>query len=64
MKRFNILFLTLIFTVSGFSQSSGQIQNPEPQREAGQRNVLQLAVDPISTVRVGFIGLGNRGTGQ
>ena len=63
MKRFNILFLTLIFTVSGFSQSSGQIQNPEPQREAGQRNVLQLAVDPISTVRVGFIGLGNRGTG-
>ena len=63
MKHFNILFLALIFTVSGFAQLSGQTQNTEPPREKGQKSVLQLAVDPIPTVRVGFIGLGNRGTG-
>ncbi|HBG80809.1 MAG TPA: glycosyl hydrolase, partial [Porphyromonadaceae bacterium] len=63
MKHFNILFLALIFTVSGFAQPSGQTQNTEPPREKGQKSVLQLAVDPIPTVRVGFIGLGNRGTG-
>ena len=63
MKRFNTLFLVLVFTVSGFAQPSGQIQHPEPPREKGQRDVLRLAVDPIPTVRIGFIGLGNRGTG-
>ena len=60
MKHFNLLFLALIFSVSGFAQPSGQMQNPEPPREKGQRSMLQLAVDPIPTVRVGFIGLGNR----
>lgn len=62
MKHFNLLLLTLIVTVSGFAQPYGQVQNPEPPREKGQRNVLQLAVDPIPTIRIGFIGLGNRGT--
>ena len=33
----------------------------EPQRIEGQQNVLQLAVDPIENVRIGFIGLGMRG---
>lgn len=34
-----------------------------PQRPAGQESVLRLAAEPIDTVRVGFVGLGMRGTG-
>ena len=37
------------------------VELKEPKRPAGQENVLQLAVDPIPTVRIGFIGVGNRG---
>ena len=33
----------------------------EPERIEGQKSVLQLAVDPIPVVRMGFIGLGMRG---
>ncbi len=33
----------------------------EPERVEGQKSVLQLAVDPIPVVRMGFIGLGMRG---
>ena len=34
-----------------------------PVREEGQKDVLELAVEPMETVRVGFIGLGMRGQG-
>ena len=34
----------------------------EPERIEGQKSVLQLAVDPIPVVRIGFIGLGMRGS--
>ncbi|RNC65795.1 gfo/Idh/MocA family oxidoreductase [Proteiniphilum sp. X52] len=37
------------------------IELKEPKRPAGQENVLRLAADPIPTVRIGFIGVGNRG---
>lgn len=33
-----------------------------PARPAGQESVLGLAADPIDTVRVGFVGLGMRGS--
>ena len=33
----------------------------EPQRQEGQKSVLQFTVDPIENVRIGFIGLGMRG---
>lgn len=33
----------------------------EPERIEGQKSVLQFSVDPIDTVRIGFIGLGMRG---
>ena len=36
---------------------------PEPPRPAGQKDVLELRCDPIDTVRIAFIGLGNRGSG-
>ena len=32
-----------------------------PKREKGQKSALRLAVDPIKTVRIGFVGLGMRG---
>ena len=33
----------------------------EKQRPAGQKDVIELACDPIDTVRIGIIGLGMRG---
>ena len=39
------------------------IEIPVPERPAGQESVLGLTVDPIETVRIGFIGLGMRGGG-
>ncbi len=35
----------------------------EPKREEGQKDVLELACEPLDTVRIGFIGLGMRGQG-
>jgi len=34
---------------------------PEPPRPQGQTDALELACEPIPTVRVGFVGLGMRG---
>ncbi len=39
----------------------GVITFDVPAREPGQESVLGLRVDPIPTVRIGFIGLGMRG---
>ena len=33
-----------------------------PAREPGQESALGMACDPIDTVRVGFVGIGGRGT--
>ncbi len=45
--------------------SLGEAQElfPEPIRPEGQTDVIELACDPIETVRIGFIGLGMRGSG-
>ena len=40
----------------------GVIVFNEPKPSAGQQDMLQFAADPIDTVRVGFIGLGMRGS--
>ncbi len=48
---------------AGYRTIDGTIVFDEPARAAGQRSVLQLAVDPIPVVRTGFIGLGMRGPG-
>ncbi len=48
------------------SKKSGGVKIIEtvvPERPAGQKDVIGLTVDPIDTVRVGFIGLGMRGPG-
>ena len=36
---------------------------PTPVRPEGQTDVIELRCDPIDTVRIGFIGLGMRGSG-
>ena len=40
----------------------GMIVLRTPEREPGQEPALQLACEPIDTVRVGFIGIGDRGS--
>jgi predicted dehydrogenase len=66
MQLFLKLCLLSIITVSVSCVNTKQyevkmIELKEPKRPAGQENVLQLAVAPIPTVRIGFIGVGNRG---
>ena len=46
-----------------YSYVKGQIVLETPDRGPGQQNALGLTADPIKTVRVGFVGIGNRGTG-
>ena len=41
----------------------GMIELRTPDREPGQVSALQLACDPIDTVRIGFVGIGGRGCG-
>ena len=41
----------------------GTIVVDTPERPEGQQHVLNLAVAPIKTVRVAFVGLGMRGPG-
>ena len=42
---------------------NGMIVFDEPARAAGQESMLGFAADPIPVVRVGFVGLGQRGPG-
>ena len=46
----------MICSVKHYSVSSFQ-----PSRPAGQRSVVGLAAQPMERVRVGFVGLGQRG---
>ena len=65
MRR-KILFTTmawLLVLTAATAQKMSMLQTNVPERPAGQHDVLQLAVSPIPTVRVGFIGLGMRGPG-
>lgn len=59
------LKLALICVVSCLCLQTtyGQMKTPAPARPAGQKDVLQLKCDPIPTVRIAFIGLGQRGPG-
>ena len=71
MKRTLTLILTAAVLLTGCAQSKkcdkgcckGPIQVEVPERPAGQQSALGLTVDPIEVVRIGFIGLGDRGTG-
>lgn len=64
------LFLAIIVGFIGCNQSSTtdnlftlqQIYH-DPERPAGQQDVLELRCEPIDTVRMAIIGLGMRGSG-
>lgn len=68
MRRilFFLSLIVLVLSCSDRNYSGGNIvspiKTPVPERVPGQRDVLQLACDPIPTVRIAFIGLGKRGS--
>ena len=47
----------------GYEIKNGVAVYNTPERPADQTSMIGFAVDPIETVRVGFIGLGDRGDG-
>ena len=46
-----------------YTIKNGMIHFAEPERVAGQTSMLGFAAEPIDTVRVGIIGIGQRGRG-
>ena len=51
-----------MLTVSCCVNSPKAITTEIPDRPAGQEDVIGLQLDPIDTVRIGFVGLGGRGS--
>ena len=48
----------------GYKVKDGKIVYNTPPRPAGQQSMLGFSCDPIDTVRIGVIGLGDRGNGS
>ena len=46
----------------GYTVKDGIIVFDEPERAPGQESMLAFAAEPIPTVRVGFVGIGMRGS--
>ena len=70
MKRILLIVavgLLSFASIDGYAQKSKisqlPIQTEVPVRPAGQTDVIQLTAPKLDTVRVGFIGLGMRGSG-
>ena len=64
MKSTISKFILIACLLVGWATISAQmIKTPTPKRAKGQTDVLRLAIAPIPTVRVAFIGLGMRGPG-
>ena len=66
IKRFFLLAALMLglcacTTDYGYRIRSGRIVYDTPPRPAGQQSMLGFACDPIDTVRIGVIGLGDRG---
>ena len=62
MRKLAIIIIAAL-SIAACTSKVGIIHVKTPARPAGQQDVLGLALDPIDTVRVGFIGLGMRGPG-
>ena len=66
------MICTLIFTAGctqvkvdssmPYSVENGRIVLETPKRPAGQQSALAMTAEPLDTVRVGFVGLGMRGS--
>lgn len=61
MKRF-LLFVLALMPLCSCVQNDGIIRTEVPERPAGQTDVIGLTAEPIDTVKVGFVGLGMRGS--
>ncbi|HCV44212.1 MAG TPA: hypothetical protein DGH68_12060, partial [Bacteroidetes bacterium] len=62
MKKTVLLFFVFAaLYAESLSQPKNMLSFPEPHRPNGQTNALRLACPPLDTVRIGFIGLGERG---
>lgn len=62
MRKLAIIIIAAL-SIAACTSKVGIIHVKTPARPAGQQDVIGLALDPIDTVRVGFIGLGMRGPG-
>ena len=62
-SRISKFFLVACLLVGWANMSAQMIKTTTPKRAKGQTDVLRLALAPIPTVRVAFIGLGMRGPG-
>ena len=62
MRNKILCFLLLFVVIVSCSPRTNVISVDTPKRPAGQESVLGLTAEPIDTVRVGFIGLGMRGS--
>lgn len=61
MKKTLLLISFLLVSSLSVLYSQAIIKTSAPPRQAGQSDVLGLRCDPIPTVRVGFVGIGQRG---
>lgn len=71
-SRIALVALSLLFVLDATAKinssvpasfKDGVITLKTPGRPSGQRNALKMTAEPIPVVRVGFIGVGSRGTG-
>ena len=73
MRKYSVFLLTILAVIltgctanktkDGYKlNDEGAIVTPTPEREKGQTDVLGLTVPAMDTVRVGFVGLGMRGS--
>ena len=74
MRKKSLVLLTVlaIILISCENNSDPKLANdtlfkaqelfPEPPRPEGQKDVIELTCNPIDTIRIGFIGLGMRGS--
>lgn len=63
MKKIVFSFLIVLAALCSCSKTVKVLTVDVPARPAGQESVIGLTADPIDTVRIGFIGLGMRGSG-
>ena len=61
MKKILYLALAAVLVFAGCRTMP--IKTKVPARPAGQQHVLKLTADPIPNVRIGVVGLGDRGSG-
>lgn len=62
MKKLFILAVITVMAVCSCARQDGVIVIDTPARPAGQTDVIGLTAEPIDTVRIGFVGLGMRGS--